>query len=140
MRFKVLKSSMDGISGGASEYAKIDDAMLEISSHMGWPSLRDLQTSILRWSYGCRPGDVYCTQAAVIVAGAVERTGRADDVCHHCGREGLYYDNLVLVEDGSVERVVSCPECGEWWRDVFTLTEQRACAGSGPRTSSPSGG
>lgn len=126
MKFKVLKSSMDGISGGASEFTKVDDVLREISYHKGWPTLNDLHASILKWSYKARPGDVYCTQVTAIVAVAVDRLDRADDVCHHCGHEGLDYGDLDAVEDGDIEQRVKCPGCGERWMDVFTLTEQRA--------------
>jgi hypothetical protein len=130
MRYKVLKSSLDGISGGASDYTTIDDVLREVSYHKGWPSLKDLHASILKWSYSARPGDVYCTQVTAIVAVAVDRLNRADDECHHCGHEGLDYEELSPVEGGDIEQRVACPECGERWMDVFTLSEQRAlCKG-----------
>lgn len=132
MRFKVLKSSLDGISGGASDFATIDDVLREVSYHKGWPSLKDLHASILKWSLKAHPGDVYCTQVTAIVAVAVDRLNRADDVCHHCGHEeGLDYGDLDPVEGGDIEQMVKCPQCGERWMDVFTLTEQRALCREG---------
>lgn len=62
MKFKVLKSGPDGISGDASEYNTIDDVLRQISYHKGWPALDDLHASIRKWSTKARPGDVYCTQ------------------------------------------------------------------------------
>lgn len=109
MRFKVLKSSMDGISGGSSYFNSIDDVLREVR----------------KWAKKARPGDVYCTQVTAIVAVAVDRLDRAEDVCHHCGHEGLQYGALSPVEDGNIEQDVCCPGCGERWMDVFTLSEQR---------------
>ncbi len=125
MRFKVLRSSMDGISGGESSFATIDEVLREISYHKGWPSLNDLHTSILKWSYTAKPGDVYCTQVTAIVTIAANRLDATNDECPHCGHEGLNYYELNPVDDGTIEQVVSCPYCGKRWKDVFTLTEQR---------------
>jgi hypothetical protein len=131
MRFKVLKSSTDGISGGASDYATIDEVLREVSYHKGWPSLKDLHAAILKWSYKAHPGDVFCTQVTAIVAVAVDRLDRAEDVCHHCGHEGMGYGELSPVEDGNIEQEVCCPGCGERWMDVFTLSEQRTLSKKG---------
>lgn len=126
MRFKVIKSSLDGISGGASSFATIEEVMREVSYYKGWPTLKDLHDSILNWSLKAQPGDVYCTQVTAIVAVAVDPLDRADDVCHHCGHEdGLDYGDLNPVEGGNIEQIVKCPQCGERWMDVFTLSEQR---------------
>lgn len=125
MKFKVLKSSFDGISGGASDHNGIESVLHEITYHKGWPSLGELHASITKWSEGAKPGDVYCTQVTAVVAVAVDTIDRVDDVCHHCGREGLDYGELEPVEGGEIEQTVECPECGERWKDVFTLTEQR---------------
>jgi ribosomal protein S27AE len=131
MRFKVLKSSLDGISGDASTYAAIDEVLREVSYYKGWPSLQDLHAAILKWSQNAHPGSVFCTQVTAIVAVAVDRLDQADGVCPRCGYdEGLDYGELDPVEGGDIEQRVKCPECGERWMDVFTLSEQRAlCKG-----------
>lgn len=126
MRFKVLKSSMDGISGGASDFNSIDDVLREICFYKGWPSLAELHASIKKWSLNCRPGSVYTTQVTAIVAVAVDQLSRADDECHYCGHEGLDYDDLHPTDGGDIEQEVMCPGCGERWKDVFTLSEQHA--------------
>jgi DNA-directed RNA polymerase subunit RPC12/RpoP len=125
MRFKILKSGLDGISGGESAYSTIDDVLREVSYHKGWPSREALHTSILKWSNEARPGSVFCTQVTAIVAVAVDQLNRVDDECHHCGHEGLDYGDFDPVESGDIEQEVKCPECGERWMDIFTLTEQR---------------
>lgn len=131
MRFKILKSSLDGISGGASDYTAIDDVLREVCYFKGWASLEDMQAVIRKWADKAKPGDVFTTQVTAIVAVAVDRLNRIDDECHHCGHEGLDYDELEPVEGGDIEQRVTCPECGERWIDVFALSEQRAlCRGS----------
>ena len=127
MQFRVLRSSLDGISGGESVFTAIDDVLRQVSYFKGWSSLNQLHASILKWAATANPGDVYCTQVTAIVAVAVNSLSRADDVCHHCGREeGLDYGDLDPVEAGDIEQVVECPGCGERWMDVFALVEQRA--------------
>jgi hypothetical protein len=127
MRFKVLKSSFDGISGGESNYENIDDVLREISYHKGWDSIEQLRKSIKKWAKEARPGSVFSTQVTAIIAVGVDRLNRADDVCHHCGYEdGLDYGEMDGVEGGNIEQTTSCPECGERWVDVFVLAEQRS--------------
>lgn len=125
MRYKVLKSSLDGISGGASSFASIDDVLREIAYHKGWPSVEALHASIREWSAVAKPGDVFCTQVTAIVAVAIDSLDVEDDVCPHCGHEGLDYGDMDPVEGGDVEQKVECPACGARWQDVFTLTERR---------------
>jgi hypothetical protein len=125
MRFKIIKSSLDGISGGASDYTSISDVLREINYSKGWSSIKELHESILKWAVNARPGDVYCTQVTAVIAVAVDHLSRVDDECRHCGEEGLDYDELSPVEGGDIEQRVKCPHCGERWVDVFTLSEQR---------------
>ena len=127
MRFKVLKSSLDGISGGAYSYDTVYEVLREVSYHNGWPTLKDLHSAILDWSRVARPGDVFCTQVTAIVAVA-NRLSRVDDICFHCGSDGLEYGDIEPVEDGNIEQVIRCAKCGERWQDVFSLIEQRALA------------
>ena len=124
MRFKILKSSMDGISGGASNYENIDEVLREVSYHKGWSSLSEMHNSIREWSKKCRPGDVYCTQVTGIVAVAVDRLDRSEGECRHCLHKQLYYEQFNPVEDGNVEQKVRCGNCGKKWKDVFVLAEQ----------------
>lgn len=86
MLYKVLKSSFDGISGGESKFTSIDDVLREISYHKGWPSLKALHASILKWSVNASPGDVYCTQVTAIVAVAVDCLSRSDEGAAPRGR------------------------------------------------------
>jgi len=135
MKFKVLKSSMDGISGGASDYATIDDVLREISFYKGWPSLKALHNAIRKWSHNARPGGVFCTQVTAVVAVAVDRLDSPDDdLCPHCGHDGLDYDDVEPVEGGDFEQRVSCPRCGERWIDVYSLTDRRSLAPRERRT------
>lgn len=126
MRFKVLKSGPDGISGEVTEYANIEDVLREIRYYKGRPSLESLHTYILKWSYKVRPGDVYCTQDAAIIAVAANEYNCAGDECHHCGHKGLEYGGLDQVRNRDIEQKVKCSGCGECWLDVFTLTELRS--------------
>jgi hypothetical protein len=123
--YRILKSSMDGISGGESWYASIDDVLRQVSYHVGWPSLKALHDSIRKWSVKAKLGDIYCTQVTAIVAVGVGTAYRDDDMCHHCGYEGLEYGELEPIDGGEIEQRVECPGCSERWVDVFALTEQR---------------
>ncbi len=125
MKFKVLKSSLDGISGGSSDFSSIGEALREISHHKGWPTLKALHASIKRWAKDARPGSVYATSVSAIVAVAVDRLDREDDICQHCGGEGLDYGEMEGVEGGDVEQQVTCPHCWRKWIDVFSLSDQR---------------
>lgn len=125
MRFKVLKSSLDGISGGASDYNDIKSVLREICHHKGWPSLKALHDSIKKWAKKARPGDVYTTQVTAIVVVAEDTFEYQDDICPYCGAEGLDYQDFDPVEGGQIEQKVSCRHCDKCWLDVFSLTEQR---------------
>ena len=126
MRFIILKSSFDGISGGAATYTDIEEILREIRFHKGWDSLKELHDSIRKWFAVCRPGDVFCTQVTAIVATSINPLDYEVDICPHCDYEGLDYGDLQPVESGDIEQEVECPNCSERWIDVFTLTEQRS--------------
>jgi hypothetical protein len=125
MYFKILKSSMDGISGGESRYETVNEVLGEISYFKGWDSRRQLHAAIRKWAEEARPGQIFCTQASAIIAFPVESGCREDDICHHCDHEGLDYGDIDGVEGGNLEQKVTCPECGKTWIDVFTLADQR---------------
>lgn len=126
MWFKVLKSSLDGISGGSATYDSITNVLREISYHKGWDSLEDLHKAIREWADHARPGDTFCTQVTAVVAVSIDALSVEDDVCPHCGfEEGLDYDDFDPVEGGDLEQRVTCPSCGRRWTDVFALIERR---------------
>lgn len=125
MKFKVLKSGPDGISGGASDIDSIEGVLREVMYFAGWPSRLALHDSIRKWATAARPGAVFTTQVTAIVAVAVDCLDREDDQCHHCGHEGLDYEDIGPVDGGDLEQEVTCPGCGKRWLDVFTLVEQR---------------
>lgn len=127
MRYKVLKSSMDGISGGASRFDSIEEVLKEISYHKGWDTLKQLHAAIKRWAKEANPGSVFTTQVTAIVAVAVDRFERQDDVCHHCGFEGpLDYDEMEPVGEceWDIQQKSGCPKCGRQWLDTFVLSGQ----------------
>lgn len=124
MQYKVLKSGLDGISGGDSLYASIDEVLREISYHRGWDNLKQLHNAIRRWSNDVEPGSVFATQASAIIAIGVGRSLHADDLCTECGHEGMDYTELEPVEGGDFEQDVSCPGCGGRWRDVYVLADR----------------
>jgi hypothetical protein len=68
MQFKVLKSSFDGICGGESLYATIDEALKEVCYHKGWDSVAQLHAAIRKWAAQAEPGSVFYTQVTAIVA------------------------------------------------------------------------
>lgn len=128
MRYVILKSSFDGISGGNSKYESIDEALREISYHKGWDSLKALHAAIRKWAKHSLPGAVFTTAASAIVVTAVNQSEREDDICHHCCFEGLDYEEIEPMggdEGAHFEQKIACPECGKKWVDVFTLTDQR---------------
>lgn len=128
MTFTIIKSSFDGLSGSGSVYASIKEVLQEISYFKGWESKDQLHKAIKKWAKMAVPGSVFCTQATAIVAVGVSRSEREDDLCHHCGHEGLDYDDLSPVEGGEIEQEVSCPECGKRWKDMFVLADQHELA------------
>jgi hypothetical protein len=124
MKFRVIKSSLDGISGGSSTMS-IAEVCREISYFKGWKSLNELHTSIRRWAKKAKPGDVYTTAASCIVAAGAH--GSPPDECPKCGCDDpthLEYEELSPVEGGNIEQKVTCLECGARWMDVFVLAEQ----------------
>jgi DNA-directed RNA polymerase subunit M/transcription elongation factor TFIIS len=126
MRFKVIKSSFDGICGGDSRYESIAEVLAEISYSAGWDSKEQLHDSIRRWANVAVPGSVFATRASVVVCVGPGSNCRAEDECHECGHQGLSYDSeLEPTEDGNIEQKVSCPECGWHWLDIFVLAEQK---------------
>lgn len=123
MKFKVLKSGPDGLSGGESNYATIDDVLRQIAYHKGWSTLDDLHASIRKWAKKARPGDVFCTHSTAVVVSGIDPVDLDDGVCRHCGCDHLDYDELEPGEDG-IRQKVSCSDCGKRWADIFTWTEQ----------------
>lgn len=69
---------------------------------------------------------MFTTASVAIVACSVSRMDREDDICHHCGNEGLDYEELSPVgeEEWDLEQEASCPNCGKRWKDVFVLSGQ----------------
>jgi hypothetical protein len=133
VRFKVLKSSLDGISGGSLTYDSIDVVLREISYHRGWDSVYDLHKAVREWAGSARPGDTFCTQVTAIVAvDALDGDGDGD-VCPYCTSEnGLDYEGEISpLEDGHLEQDVGCLSCGRRWTDVFALIERRERAPRG---------
>lgn len=65
-KFRVIKSSIDGVCGGHSRMP-IADACQEIMVHKGWDSIQHLRDRINEWSKTAKTGDVFCTHASVIV-------------------------------------------------------------------------
>lgn len=124
MRFKLLKSGFDGISGGESDYPSIDAVLHEIVYFRGWNSLEELHASIRKWAKQVRAGDVFCTQGSVIVA--TTSSFEDEDMCPHCGLDGMDYEELSPTEGGIIEQSVKCPGCGERWVDIFSLTGRRS--------------
>lgn len=129
MIYKILKSSFDGISGGASRYDTIDEVLREVSYHKGWESKEQLHEAIRRWAIQAEPGSIFCTQVTAIVAVAVSKCSQTEDLCPYCGITGLDYQELGPIESGDLEQEVSCPDCGKRWVDVFTLADRRELVG-----------
>jgi hypothetical protein len=125
MKFKVIKSSFDGISGGEARYTSIDAVLMEIMYFKGWKSKEELHESIRKWANQCRPGDVYCTQVTAIVAISCDRLDRMEDTCRYCQHEGLYYRDIEPTEEGGLSQVVECPNCNKKWNDIFILSGQK---------------
>lgn len=126
MKFKVIKSSFDGICGGVSDFDKLEDVLLQVFYYRGWPSLEDLHAAIKKWADNAKPGDVFCTQVTAIVAAGTRNFYQGENKCVHCNRTGLDYDDLIVGDvDETVEQIVTCPFCNMRWIDVFTLTGQR---------------
>jgi hypothetical protein len=140
MHYVILKSSLDGISGGTSRYTSINEVLREISYHRGWDSREQLHTAIRFWAeHDPQPGSVFCTQVTAIVAVGLERGIHADDECTECGHQGMDYGELAPMESGDIEQEVSCSQCGRRWMDVFVLADRRALFKRGSRTC-PDGG
>lgn len=128
MKFKVLKSSFSGISGGESDFLTIENVLREIFDYRGWSSLADLHAAIKKWADNAKLGDVFCTRVTAIVVTAANDFYEDEDTCIHCGGTGLEYDCFDTVEGGThdtVEQRVECTRCEALWVDVFTLTGQR---------------
>lgn len=130
MRFKVLKSGLDALSGGASLYATIDEALKEVFFYRGWPTPEALHEAIRKWATQARPGDVFCTQVSAVVAvSGVGHSTRNDGECPECLAVGLEYGELLAVNPDApgvdLVQEMECPECGHRWQDVFVLVEQR---------------
>src|SRR5579859_1180781 len=125
MMFSVIKSSLDGLSGSGSCYASIKEVLQDISYYKGWDSKEQLHKAIKGWALSAKPGSIFCTQASAIIAVAVTRCSREDDICHHCYHDGLDYGDLSPVEGGEIEQEVTCPKCRRRWKDIFALVDQR---------------
>lgn len=126
MRFKVFKSSFDGISGGASMYESIDDVLNEIACAKGWNSIKELHAAIRKWAETARPGASFCTHVTAIVAIPTDLSERTQKICLECGLSAcLEYGPLVYTATGNVEQCVHCTECDARWSDIFALAEQR---------------
>ncbi len=125
MRFMVLKSGFDGISGSSSKYESVDEVLREISYYKGWDSREQLHDAIRNWADHADPGSVFTTQASAIVAAAESRHKFDDNQCPYCDHEGLDYEEMSPVECGDIEQAVECPECGERWVEVFIFHERR---------------
>ena len=95
----------------------MDDLPLEV-----WA---DLHAAIRKWAEEARPGEVFCTQASVVVATSVRHSLEMDETCPGCGSGDLSYEPFEPQEDGEVEQKVECDSCGARWTDVFTLWERR---------------
>lgn len=124
MRFKVLKSSADGICGGDATYDDIENVLWEIFCYKGWNSVEDLHEDIQQWAKRCEPGDVFRTQASVIVAIVSDRLPYSDDTCPRCHDANMDYGNF-SVEEGDIEQEVRCLACGAHWIEVFTFSGRR---------------
>jgi hypothetical protein len=130
MRFKVIKSSFDGISGCESLYESVKAVLCEVSYHKGWDSKEKLHAAIKKWAKDAEPGSVFYTAVTAIVAVGIGSSQREDNICHHCDYEdGLDYGEMDGVEGGNIEQTVSCTECGKRWIDVFVLADQRELSG-----------
>lgn len=126
MRYKILKSSLDGISGGASSFETIDEVLREISYHKGWDSREQLHEAIRKWAQQADPGSVFTTQVTAIVAVGISSSIRSDDECPECLSEGPDYDNFEINhQSGHIEQIGRCVHCGRTWVDVFVLVERR---------------
>lgn len=122
-KYRVIKSSFDGVSGGDSLFT-LKEALSELYHCKGWDNLKQMQASIKRWAKVAKPGDVFKSAVSCIVC-----TGCLDgipsvDQCPKCGNDSLDFSDLDPVEDGNIEQRVSCPECGAHWQDVFVLAER----------------
>ena len=124
MKFRIIKSSVDGVSGGDSLMDIDDICQRHIFFSRGWDSLKKLHEAIKAWSEKAAPGDVFKTHASVVVAAGFDPM---DDqhACPKCECEDLDYGDLDPFESGDIEQIVSCCECGERWKDVFVLAERR---------------
>jgi hypothetical protein len=125
MRFRVLKSGFDGISGGDSRFDSIDEVLRDINFYRGWDSREQLHDAIRKWAVRAEPGSVFTTQVTGIVAYGVGDGVRYGDACDGCGQEDLKYEKIVLTDAGHIEQEISCPECNRRWKDIFTLAERR---------------
>jgi hypothetical protein len=137
MHYVILKSSLDGISGGTSRYTSIDEVLREIFDHRGWDSREQLHKAIRNWAeQDPHPGSVFCTQGTAIVAVGLACGIHANVECTECGHRGMDYGELAPVESGDIEQEVSCPQCGRRWQDVFVLADRREFfkLKRGPRT------
>lgn len=125
MKFKVIKSSFDGICGGESRFDSIDEVLREVAYSKGWISQAEMHEAIRKWAKQCRAGDVFCTHVTAIVAVGPSRPDRVEDECPNCLHKGLEYGEIDGTEDGDLEQLVSCPSCCRRWVDTFTLSDQR---------------
>lgn len=66
-KFRVLKSSIDGLCGGESRLT-LDEACSEIITYKGWDSIEQLREAIRKWGKVARAGSVFKTQVSAIVA------------------------------------------------------------------------
>lgn len=66
-KFRLIKSSIDGICGGESKL-NIEDVFGELCNHKGWDSRQQLITSIENWARTAKPGDVFKTNVSIVVA------------------------------------------------------------------------
>ncbi len=126
MRFKVLKSSFDGICGSAGSFESIDEALREICYSKGWPNIEELHGSIRHWAKTATPGSLFPTQVSAVIAIGQGSGIRVEDECTECLTAGLDYGEFEGNEDGGVTQEVSCSACGARWNDVFVLAERRA--------------
>ncbi len=122
MKYRVVKSSLDGISGGANLFS-LDEACKEIYHFKNWNSLEELHASIRKWAKKAKSGEVYTTAVSAIIAVDVIDELNGEE-CPECQSEEIDYGELSPEEGGRITQTGTCDKCGARWQDEFALVER----------------
>lgn len=116
-RFRVYRSSPDGVTGGEGDPLDMAGAARQVGGVHPWETRSDFNLALAKWARRARPGDGFKAGYSLIVCVMPE----PNDGCPCCGaEEGLSYADFSL--DGGDLSVVQegrCGACLARWEDRF---------------------